>query len=65
MHNSDEPHRIVAASIGGAGGSDALGLVLLLEFLGLPKVSLECTIFEYEIGWEAAVNALGETALVR
>eukprot|EP00241_Pyramimonas_parkeae_P012792 CAMPEP_0114225518 /NCGR_PEP_ID=MMETSP0058-20121206/713_1 /TAXON_ID=36894 /ORGANISM="Pyramimonas parkeae, CCMP726" /LENGTH=263 /DNA_ID=CAMNT_0001336125 /DNA_START=585 /DNA_END=1376 /DNA_ORIENTATION=+ len=47
-----------AASIGGAGGSDALGLALVLGYLGIEGVSIECTVFEYEPGWEEAVRAL-------
>ena len=48
----------MTASVGGAGGSDALGLVLLLQYLNLNDIVVDCTVYEYELGWHTAVHAL-------
>jgi hypothetical protein len=53
------------ASVGGAGGSDALGLVLLSDYLRVRQLKVDCTVFEYEQGWNSAVRALNATPLVR
>ena len=55
----------MTASVGGAGGSDALGLVLLLQYLNLNDIVVDCTVYEYELGWHTAVHALAATPLVR
>jgi len=60
-----ETYTLRVASVGGAGGSDALGLVLLADYLDLRQLKVDCTVFEYEEGWNSAVRALNATPLVR
>jgi hypothetical protein len=43
-----------------------MGLALLLRFFDLEQdISVHCTVFEYEPGWEASVAALAQESLVR
>jgi len=51
------PAELNVASIGGAAGSDILGLLALREYVGASTV-LRGTVFEYENGWADGCHAL-------